>query len=58
MLQSFLQDAIYLIPAVLLYYLTFVNPKAGEDEIVEFLLVAGEIGSIFKKEATISAACS
>lgn len=44
------------IPAVLLYYLTFVNPKAGEDEIVEFLLVAGEIGSIFKKEATISAA--
>ena len=44
------------IPAVLLYYLTFVNPKAGDDEIVEFLLVAGEIGSIFKKEATISAA--
>lgn len=44
------------IPAVLLYYLTFVNPKASEDEIVEFLLVAGEIGSIFKKEATISAA--
>ena len=44
------------IPAVLLYDLTFVNPKAGEDEIVEFLLVAGEIGSIFKKEATISAA--
>lgn len=44
------------IPAVLLYYLTFVDPKAGEEEIVEFLSVAGEIGSIFKKEATISAA--
>lgn len=44
------------IPAVLLYYLTFVDPKAGDQEIVEFLSVAGEIGSIFKKEATISAA--
>ena len=44
------------IPAVLLYYLSFVNPKASNDQIVEFLLVCGEIGSIFKKEATISAA--
>lgn len=44
------------IPAVLLYYLSFVNPKAGDDEIIEFLLVSGEIGSIFKKGATISAA--
>ena len=35
------------IPAVLLYYLSFVNPKAGDDEIIEFLLVSGEIGSIF-----------
>lgn len=44
------------IPAVLLYYLSFVNPKASEDHIVEYLMVCGEIGSIFKKEATISAA--
>lgn len=44
------------IPAVLMYYLCFVNPKAGEDEIIKFLLTAGEIGSIFKKGATISAA--
>jgi L-serine dehydratase len=44
------------IPAVLLYYLSFVNPKATDDHIVEYLLVCGEIGSIFKKEATISAA--
>ncbi len=43
------------IPAVLMYYACFcgeVNPK----DLVKFLLVAGEIGSIFKKGATISAA--
>jgi len=44
------------IPAVLLYYLCFVNKKAGNDEIVRFLCTAGEIGSIFKKGSTISAA--
>ena len=44
------------IPAVLMYYLTIENHKAGADEIKQFLLVAGEIGSIFKKGATISAA--
>jgi L-serine dehydratase len=44
------------IPAVLMYYLCFVNRKAGNDEIVRFLLTAGEIGSIFKKGSTISAA--
>jgi len=44
------------IPAVLMYYLCFVNPKAGEKEIIKFLLTAGEIGSIFKKGSTISAA--
>jgi|SRR5690554_2744683 len=44
------------IPAVLMYYLTIENHKAGEKEIKQFLLVAGEIGSIFKKGATISAA--
>ncbi len=44
------------IPAVLMYYLTIDNHQAGDKEIVQFLKVAGEIGSIFKKGATISAA--
>ncbi len=44
------------IPAVLMYYLVIENHKAGEKEIKQFLLVAGEIGSIFKKGSTISAA--
>lgn len=44
------------IPAVLMYYLVIENHKADEKEIRQFLLVAGEIGSIFKKGATISAA--
>lgn len=44
------------IPAVLMYYLCFVNKEAGPKEIVNFLLTSGEIGSIFKKGSTISAA--
>jgi L-serine dehydratase len=44
------------IPAVLMYYLVIDNHEAGEKEIKQFLLVAGEIGSLFKKGATISAA--
>lgn len=44
------------IPAVLMYYLCFVNKFALQKEIRQFLLVAGEIGCIFKKNATISAA--
>lgn len=44
------------IPAVLMYYLTIENHKGDFNHIKEFLLVAGEIGSIFKKGATISAA--
>ena len=44
------------IPAVLMYYLCFINKKASDKKIIEFLSVAGEIGSIFKKGATISAA--
>ncbi|WP_395047417.1 L-serine ammonia-lyase [Flavobacterium sp.] len=44
------------IPAVLMYYLCIENHEAGEKEIKQFLMVAGEIGSIFKKGATISAA--
>lgn len=43
------------IPAVLQYFITFCD---GDDEvrIYNFLLTASEIGSIFKKGATISAA--
>ncbi|MCF6167923.1 L-serine ammonia-lyase [Lutibacter sp.] len=44
------------IPAVLMYYLVIENHKASFKHIKQFLLVAGEIGSIFKKGATISAA--
>jgi L-serine dehydratase len=44
------------IPAVLMYYMVIENHQAGEKEVKQFLLVAGEIGSIFKKGATISAA--
>ncbi|MFT5819170.1 MAG: L-serine dehydratase [Crocinitomix sp.] len=44
------------IPSVLMYYLVIENHEAGFAEIKKFLLVAGEIGSIFKKGATISAA--
>ncbi len=44
------------IPAVLMYYQVVENPKASFPEIKQFLLTAGEIGSLFKKNATISAA--
>ena len=44
------------IPAVLMYYLVIENHEANFKDIKQFLLVAGEIGSIFKKGATISAA--
>ncbi len=42
------------VPAVLLYYLCFC--ECDESGIERFLLTASEIGSIIKKEATISAA--
>jgi len=44
------------IPAVLMYYMVIENHEANEEQITQFLMVAGEIGSIFKKGATISAA--
>ena len=43
------------IPAVLMYYKLFCNVD-DEMMIVKFLLIASEVGSIFKKGATISAA--
>ncbi len=44
------------IPAVLMYYMVIENHQAGFEHVKKFLLVAGEIGSLFKKGATISAA--
>ncbi len=44
------------IPAVLMYYMVIENHDADEKQIKQFLMVAGEIGSIFKKGSTISAA--
>jgi len=43
------------IPAVLQYYLIFCN-EYTDDRIIQFILTASEVGSIFKKGATISAA--
>ena len=43
------------IPAVLMYYIAFCKGYE-EQKIIQFLLTASEIGSIFKKGATISAA--
>ena len=42
------------IPAVIQYFLAFCN--GTEEDIFRFLLTAGEVGSIFKKGATLSAA--
>lgn len=44
------------IPAVLMYYLCFINKDADETQIIKYLLTTGEMGSIFKKGSTISAA--
>ena len=43
------------IPAVLAYYIIFGDGDS-EDKIIQFLCTASEVGSIFKKGATISAA--
>jgi L-serine dehydratase len=43
------------IPAVLQYFLMFF-PDVTDEKIIQFILTASEIGSIFKKGATISAA--
>lgn len=43
------------IPSVLMYAVSFL-PNIDEQKIVDFILTAGEIGTLFKKSATISAA--
>ena len=43
------------VPAVLMYYHLFCNGTKDED-IVKFMLTASEIGALFKKGSTISAA--
>jgi len=46
------------IPAVLMYYLLFAKTSSDtkENDVIKFLLTASEIGAIFKKGSTISAA--
>jgi L-serine dehydratase len=44
-----------IVPAVLAYYRKF-EPGAGESGIVRFLLVAGAIGMLYKRNASISGA--
>jgi L-serine dehydratase len=44
------------IPAVMMYYMIIENHNANMEHVKRFMLVAGEIGSLFKKGATISAA--
>ncbi|WP_397299471.1 L-serine ammonia-lyase [Nonlabens ulvanivorans] len=44
------------IPAVMMYYMVIENHDADFEDIKKYLLVAGAIGSLFKKGATISAA--
>lgn len=43
------------IPAVLQYYIAFAGGDS-DDKVIQFLCTASEVGSIFKKGATISAA--
>lgn len=43
------------IPAVLQYYVVFCDGER-EEKIIQFMLTAAEVGSIFKKGSTISAA--
>lgn len=43
------------VPAVLHYFITFCD-GFDEEKIIQFLMTASEIGSIFKKGATLSAA--
>jgi len=43
------------IPAVLMYAKAFTD-HASDEDMIRFILVAGEIGTLFKKNATISAA--
>ncbi|MCW3121595.1 MAG: L-serine ammonia-lyase [Flavipsychrobacter sp.] len=43
------------VPAVLMYYIAFCDGYS-EEKIIRYLLTASEIGSIFKKGATLSAA--
>jgi L-serine dehydratase len=44
-----------IVPAVLMYYKRFVN-GANDDGVLRFLLVAGAIGILYKKNASISGA--
>lgn len=44
------------VPSVMMYYMVIENHEATFEDMKRFMLVAGEVGSLFKKGATISAA--
>ena len=44
------------IPAILMYFYCFSNQTVDRSMMLRFLMTAGEIGSLFKKGSTISAA--
>ena len=44
-----------IIPAVLHYFMAF-QPGAGDDDVVDFLLAAAAVGSLLKRNASISGA--
>ncbi len=44
------------IPAVLMYRACFAEEPLTDDELMRFVLTAGQIGALFKQNATISAA--
>lgn len=44
------------IPTVLMYYLCLSGKRVTNKDVIKFLSIAGEIGTFFKKGATISAA--
>lgn len=44
-----------IVPAVLMYYMTF-EPNARDEDVVDFLLAASAVGALCKKNASISGA--
>ncbi|MCA9289696.1 MAG: L-serine ammonia-lyase [Phycisphaerales bacterium] len=44
------------IPAVMMYRACFATDPVTEDDVVRYLLTAGQVGALFKQNATISAA--
>src|SRR5688572_24012974 len=45
-----------IIPAVLMYYVGYCSPAAPDDDVLRFFLTATAIGSLYKRNASISGA--